>query len=431
MDKQVYINYNRCYRKIIKQEQISSFKNKMDKAGTDGKKKWNVIKEELLITKSNNNDISEINSQGVTLTGKLDIAKAFKTHFETCATDLNKNLPEGRDTSLIMDEGDNWGFQSTTEIEIVKIIKSLENKNSSGHDALSNRMIKREPYIFAKLLKPIINESISTGVFPNVLKSAIVIPVFKKKEKDNLNNYRPISLLPVLSKIYEKILNKQLTDIIDNGFIDDNQFGFRQGYSTEDAVIKFVDKIETDLSLKKHVVTVFVDVSKAFDSCDHSILLKKLKRTGLNLTGLNLMESYLKDRHQVVMVNKVNGGSFTINIGVPQGSVLGPTLFKIYIMDLHLHTKLFCVKFADDSSFEGAGKNRDEIENLINSEMIKISKWFKDNRLTLHPEKSRYIIHSKDKLINIKLDNKLITRAGYGLQEESVSLLGLNIDENY
>jgi retron-type reverse transcriptase len=147
-------------------------------------------------------------------------------------------------------------------------------------------MIKQEPYLFAKLLKPLINESINLGIFPTCLKTANVIPIFKKGDPTNLNNYRPISLLPVISKVFEKVLNNQLTSVIDKGYIDENQFGFRANHSTEDAVIKFVDKIERDIALGKHVVSIYIDVSKAFDSCDHDILLKKIGRTGLDEVGL-------------------------------------------------------------------------------------------------------------------------------------------------
>jgi hypothetical protein len=142
------------------------------------------------------------------------------------------------------------------------------------------------------------------------------------------------------------------------------------------------------------------------------------------------MKSYLKDREQIVIVNNIVGGTFVINIGVGQGTVLGPTLFKIYIMDLHLHTKLFCVKFADDSSLEATAKTRDSVEHLANTEMEHVYNWFRDNKLTLHPGKSRYMVHSRDKLIKIKINGVEIQRCGYGLQEESVKLLGVKIDEN-
>jgi hypothetical protein len=426
--KETYINYNRIYRKLIKREQSNAFKSSLNKAGDSAKLKWKAIKTGLLL-QNDMTKITEVNYEGQKITNGVNIAKTFKTHFETCATKLAEGLPTGQDTSSIMPLGTKWGFKTTTEVELVKIIKSLLNKNSAGYDSLSNKMIKQEPYLFAKLLKPLINESINLGIFPTCLKTANVIPIFKKGDPTNLNNYRPISLLPVISKVFEKVLNNQLTSVIDKGYIDENQFGFRANHSTEDAVIKFVDKIERDIALGKHVVSIYIDVSKAFDSCDHDILLKKIGRTGLDEVGLKLMASYLRDRKQLITVNGADGGYFLINIGVGQGTVLGPTLFKIYIMDLHLYTSLFCMKFADDSSFECSDMSKDIVETKANEELEKISKWFKNNRLTLHPDKSRFIIHSRDKLIKLKLDNKDIMRCGYGLQEESVKLLGLHIDE--
>lgn len=427
--KEVYINYNRVYRKLIKTEQCSVFKENLIKAGDNGKKKWSVIKSSLLL-QTESKKIVELNSAGTKIKSDIEIAKTFKTHFETCASKLAEGLPVGQDTASIIPKGAKWGFKHTTEVEVVKIIKSLMNKNSSGYDTLSNKMLKKEPYVFARLLKPLINESLDVGIFPSCLKTANVIPILKKGDPTNLNNYRPISLLPVISKVFEKVLNAQLTAVIDNGFIDENQFGFRINHSTEDAVIKFVDRIERDLALGNHVVSIYIDVSKAFDSCDHEILVSKIGRTGLDEIGIKLMSSYLKDRKQLVQVNGVDGGYFLINIGVGQGTVLGPTLFKIYIMDLHLYTSLFCVKFADDSSFECSGNSREAVEIKANEELEKIAKWFRDNRLTLHPDKSRFIVHSRDKLINLSLDGRSIMRCGYGLQEESVKLLGLNIDED-
>jgi len=427
--KEVYIAYNKIYRKLIQVEMEKSFKKKITEAGNCGKKKWKYLKKELLIEKEQKN-IDEITINGNNITDKVEIAASFKEHFKLCASELASNLPQSKDTCNVMEQGENWSFKKITELELVKVIGSMKSKNSCGPDLLSNRMIKAEKYRFAKILKPLINDSIEQGVFPECLKSAIVIPIYKKGNTKDMNNYRPISLLSVLSKVFEKVINKQLTDIVENGFIDDNQFGFRKAHSTEDALLKFADTVQKELSNKKHVVSVFVDVSKAFDSCDHGILVEKIKKTGLDEIGIKLIRSYLKDRKQIIKVNGVDGGSFAINLGVGQGTILGPTFFKIYIMDLHLHTLLVTIKFADDSTFIGSGNTRDMVESLVNDELVKISDWFKNNRLTLHPNKSKYLIHSKDKLMQIRLNNVELQRSGYGLQEESVKLLGVEIDEN-
>lgn len=429
VDKLVYINYNKVYRKLIQVEQEKAFKTKINEAGTCGKQKWKVLKKEILLEKDSKK-ITKIVINNEPVENEQCIAECFKNHFETCATSLALNLPASQDTCGVMPQGDDWSFKTVTESDIVKIISSLKNKNSCGPDLLSNRMIKTEKYAFARLLRPLINECIIVGHFPESLKSALVIPIFKKGAQDNLNNYRPISLLPVMSKVFEKVLNEQITRVIENGYIDDNQFGFRKAYSTEDALMKFADHVQKELSTKKHVVSVFVDVSKAFDSCDHDVLLTKIRRTGLDGNGINLIKCYLKDREQRVFVNGFDGGSFKINIGVGQGTILGPTFFKIYIMDLHLHTNLFTIKFADDSNFIGTSNTKDSVEALVNLELDKIGNWFKHNRLTLHPNKSKYMVHSKDKLVEIRLNGVILKRSGYGLQEESVRMLGIEIDEN-
>jgi len=430
IEKQIYLRYNKIYRKLVQTEMENNFKENLLEDGQDSKKKWKILKKEIKIH-SSTNSIEEIRTNGHTVIGKKEIARNFKDHFETCADNLAKNIPNTGDCRILFDQQPEWKFSTITEAKIIKIIDSLEPKASCGFDLLSNKMLKKEKLKFSKIITPLINQSLTLGKFPEALKKAKVIPIFKKGDPTNLNNYRPISLLPVLSKVFEKVMNNQLNEMLEkNNLIDPNQYGFRSGHSTEDAIMKFVDHLEKEMIKNKHVVSIYIDVSKAFDSCDHSIIISKLKRLGLTGPSLELMKTYLKDRTQEIWVERECGGSFKINIGVGQGTILGPTLFKIYILDMYRCTSLFNMRFADDTTLVGSGKNKEETEIFINEELKKVFEWFCNNKLTLHPDKSRYIVHTKEKIITLKLGNKNIMRCGEGLQEESVKLLGILVDEN-
>ena len=428
--KEVYTRYNKIYRKLVFKEQENNFNKNITECGTDSKKRWRTLKEELKIN-SSKEEIDTLIVDDRVVVNKNDIAKSFKNHFETCANRLAENIPDYGECEILIDQQPAWNFQRITRKELIETIESLVPKASCGYDLLSNRMIKKEKIKFCNLTLELINETITNGVFPEALKIAKVIPIYKKGDKSNMNNYRPISLLPVLSKIVEKILNKQITAKLDEyHLIDDNQYGFRSEHSTEDAVVKFVDQIERLLPNNKYVISIHIDVSKAFDSCNHEIMRKKLKRIGLSGSSLDLMTSYMRDRVQEIWIENECGGRFIINIGVGQGTVLGPTLFKIYIMDMHLATELFSLRFADDSNFIGSGNNKENTETKINDELAKLYTWFCKNKLTLHPDKSRVVIFTRDKLLNIKLGGKILMRCGYGLQEEGVKFLGVTIDEN-
>jgi len=406
IEKEVYIQYNRVYRKLIAKETETSFINKIEEAGSDSKKKWRTLKQEMKMNEERH-EISTITSAGNTITNRDEIAKEFKKHFETCANALAANVPNAGECEVLIDQQEQWGFHTITEAELLKVIDTMLPKSSCGFDLLSNKMLKKEKTRFAKLL------------------------ITKKGDKTNLNNYRPISLLPVLSKLLEKVLNQQITKKLDElHLIDDNQYGFRTGHSTEDAIVKFIDVIEKAKTKHKYVISIHIDVSKAFDSCNHEILRTKLKRMGMNQNSFELMSSYMKDRVQEIWIEHVCGGRFIINIGVGQGTVLGPTLFKIYIMDMFRSTSLFTMRFADDTNVVGSGNNKEETELNINLELDNLYQWFCKNKLSLHPDKSRFIVHTRDKLLNIALGGRNLMRCGYGLQEEGVKFLGVIIDEN-
>ena len=212
----------------------------------------------------------------------------------------------------------------------MQIIDNLPNKTSRGNDDLSYQLIKRIKTSLTKPLSIIMNQILNSGIFPEKLKIAKVIPIYKKDDNKLFNNYRPISLLPVISKIVEKCMYKQLYHYFQqNNMFCANQYGFRTGHCTEYAALEIIDRVTTQLDNKDIPLNIFLDLSNAFDSLDHVILLNKLKYYGVIGTPLQLIKSYLTDRNQFVQIDNTKSSILHLKTGVPQGSILGPLLFLI------------------------------------------------------------------------------------------------------
>ena len=222
---------------------------------------------------------------------------------------------------------------SISEDEVLHAI-SLLNNAAPGYDGLQARIMKQIVHVYVRPLTYLINMSLTQGIFPEELKLAKVIPIYKSEDEQLLQNYRPISVLPFFSKIYEKIMYKYVVNFLDiNNILYHNQFGFRSSHSTNHAIITLVDKVAKALDTGKIVVGVFLDLKKAFDTVDHSILLEKLYTHGLRGNIYKWFKSYLSNRKQFVAYNGKESTKKYVTHGVPQGSVLGPLLFIIYMND--------------------------------------------------------------------------------------------------
>lgn len=249
---------------------------------------------------------------------------------------------------------------------------------------------------------------------PDDLKIAKIIPVYKSDDKKIVSNYRPISVLPAFSKILEKLVYNRLLDFINqHNLLSKDQYGFRKNISTSMALIDLTDKISTSLENNEYTIGVFLDLAKAFDTVNHSILLDKLYHYGIRGIPFQWFQNYLSNRLQYVYLNNTNSDKLPITCGVPQGSILGPILFLLYINDLSTVTKLLTfIMFADDTNIFISGKNLDFITHIINSELTTVSTWFNANLLSLNIKKTNYILFSNktNPDIQILIGNEKVAR---------------------
>ena len=320
------------------------------------------------------------------------------------------------------------------ENEIISIIKSLSSDKASGVDNISIKILKKINYHIAPVISELTNQAFHEGNYPNCLKLAKVIPIFKSGSKTLPGNYRPISLLSNINKIIEKAIYSRLYKFFTKfNILNSSQFGFREGHSTTLALSEFVESILSSFDKGNAVCAVLLDLSKAFDCVDRKILLDKLEYIGINGKMHNLIKSYLTERKQFVNFGGHESDWEGVEVGVPQGSVLGPLLFLVYINDLQNNTSLNVLNFADDTLLYTTFKkdNYKTDTAYLNSELGNVSKWLKDNRLKLNTDKTRYMLfHSgktkvwKNTNLHIKIGNTSI------LKVENYKYLGFTIDSN-
>jgi hypothetical protein len=431
-------SYNSILKKLIREAKKSYYESCFRKFKDDISKTWDTIKAIINRTRKFKEFPQSFLINGTYISDTTTIANEFNSYFVSIGPKLATNIESPANLSfrdyLQTPFHGSFHFEKVNVDLISKIIDNLKAKSSSGVDNLSNRMLK---FIKDDIIIPltlIINQAIDTGVFPNRLKVAKVIPLFKKNEDYLLENYRPISVLPSMSKVLERVIHIQLTNhFSSNNLFYCNQYGFRNSHSTELASLEFVNRIINCMDKNEIPLAVYLDLSKAFDTIDHQILLSKLQYYGIRDSSYKLIQNYLYNRKQYTSLDNVDSSLLSIQTGVPQGSILGPLFFIIYINDLPSASKVFHpIIYADDTTLSTVLRAFDrsglDIDTSINAELNNVSNWLKVNKLSLNSSKTKAMLfHTVRK--NVTFPN--ISINGTPIEfVESFDYLGIIIDKN-
>lgn len=343
------------------------------------------------------------------------IAITFNNFFATVGQKYSDAIPKLTGTSFSDYLGPRtencMDFQKLSVQQVCEIVKNLKNKDSCGHDGISVKLLKHIFPIIANTITTVLNQCLQANTFPDQLKIAKIAPIFKTGEKNKFENYRPISILPAVSKVFEKAMANQLVDHLKtNNILYRSQYAYRQNHNTELAAAEFIDKVVNDLDNKASPLAIYIDLSKAFDTINHTILLDKLEHYGIRNGALDLFRSYLHNRRQYVAYNNSTSNMVDISIGVPQGSILGPILFTIYMNDFVNSSSTFdFILYADDTTLYTDVKKVNE--QSINVELQKIVKWLNVNKLSINAKKTKMMlfhISKKPKSPQVKLNGVVV-----------------------
>merc|ERR1712240_505693 len=443
-DSELRKRYNRLRNKVIKQTRKTKSKHfceKIEENKENPKLLWRQLNSIGYSNKSKEKSKIILEIDGEKCFDPIKLANSMGEYFLTVAVKLKSKIPNlpkvfYKGSQKFKDYYLSKGivpksqkiFQVSDEFVYGELCKLYVTK-STGIDGLKPKFLKDGADIIKGAVTHIINLSLETGIVPNELKSAIVKPLYKKSRRLDVGNYRPVSILPIISKIMERAVYVQMEKHLkDNNILYEFQSGFRTSYSTDTCLINLQDSIGMEFSQGKYVGMVLIDLQKAFDTVDHEILLEKLDALGFNHN--KWFESYLKGRKQMVVVNNVSSEIGTVTCGVPQGSILGPLLFLCYVNDMPISLKCKLLLYADDSALIVSGFDPKKIAEDLSRELESCRQWLIDNKLSLHLGKTEAILFGSKRIL--KRVNSFEVRCGEikVTNVKSVKYLGLQIDND-
>ena len=371
------------------------------------------------------------------MTNAKDIAEGFNNYFSNIGPSPASKIDTSNfnfETFVENAKSEFDAFQPVTVRNVYHLLHGLSSNKATGVDKISCKIIKLAAPAISDSLTYIFNQAITSSFFPDECKTARVIPLYKNGQRNVPGNYRPISVLPAISKIMERILYDQLYNYLTKfGFLSDCQFGFRKFHSTATALLDCTNDWYMNLDRKMFNLVVLIDLKKAFDTVDHQILLRKLELYGVKGQALSFLKSNLSNRSQKCQIQGSVSSEKLIKCGVSQGSILGPLFFLLYINDLP--QCLYKAKprlFADDTNLIAFGDSITDLEAAVNSDLENLRKWLIANKLSLNVAKTEFMIIGSKQLIksisnlqlNVKIENETVK------QVYESKTLGVTIDQH-
>lgn len=406
---QTYKRYRNFCNDLLKRLRREFERSEFNKVKNNPKKTWKVIKSITQTGKETIPPLELLNNFSDSQVSINSVNSYFSNIGKKLASKIiHASVTETTVPKLTYSQLNSMVLPGVSEQEVIDVIRGLRGDCASGWDGIPPKLFKLACPALAPVITYVCNLAIESGKFPNSLKKAIVHPIYKSGDRDSVNNYRPISVLPTLSKVLEKILNKALSGFLDsNKIISDYQFGFRKNISTEDAVSSLVKHTVAEIERKQKCLGIFLDLSKAFDTVCVPLLINKLEVLGVRGNVLSLFSDYLSNRTQCTKIGPHISKPEQIEYGVPQGSILGPTLFLLYVNDLCSQSYPYCRLFAyaDDTALIVSGNTW--VEAIENAEfaMKQTMTWLNRNLLTLNIDKTKFLTFASRKSVQPPRDS--------------------------
>lgn len=434
-----YKDYSNTLKRAKRAAKLTYYNNLCNEFRSNSKRLWALINKQIKKTTHKKNIITKIKLDQTEFTQGTEICNAFGRHFSTIGKKFAQKIKKSQHDldyycKKIPTNNNSMYMKPTNPEEISNIIGTLANKSSHGYDKISNKLLKELRPVVLTPLVIIFNRSMEEGVFPDAMKIADIVPLHKAKCIEDCNNYRPISLLLTMSKVLEKIIyNRTVTFFDKNKLFYNSQYGFRKNHSCSDAIMELTGEIIKNKENGIHTASVFIDLSKAFDTLDPDILLQKMNKYGIRGLVQDWFRSYLRNRKLRIKCCVDNGQEmsysdlYEVEYGAPQGSCLGPLLFLIFTNDLCKNLEhCGAILFADDTTVYKGHRSLNYLKWCIETDMANLVDWFRANKLTLNVNKTVMLLFRATDSNNaseyIKVDNMKL------YESECTKFLGVWID---